>query len=136
MNKTNILLCITLLWIACSNCVVHNQSFNARFYTSSHSETTWHLYIDDADKGVLPFIAAEPDCDNPTFKRQALLIQLPSGEYDIDVKDQQGNLGYSGTIKVKRSRSSMSLSSSTRWKDAGVMMTSNNDCLVNKIFFP
>lgn len=135
MNKTIIFLSTAVLWFGSMKCRSTGEPWDATFYTTNGSGT-WQLYINNKKAGTLPFIDAKPDCENNTVKLQGLSVQLPSGEYNIDVKDANGKTGFSGSINIVRNHSNTTISSSTQMRRAGVEMASRNECLVNKIYFP
>ena len=124
-------ICCTMLFVQCN---VHTKSFNTWFWTSN-KEDNCHLFIDDVDHGPLPQLNTAPVCDDEKLKKQALFIQLPSGSYDLEVKDSKGNVRYSEELRLKRTSGHLSISSSTNWKESGSRGTNMNDCLIREIWY-
>lgn len=129
---------IPVIFILCSimlvHCKVHTKSFNTWFWTSNH-EDTCHLFIDNVDHGLLPHLGSAPECNDEELKKQALFIHLPSGNYVVEVKDSKGNIRYSEELRLKRSAGSMTIGSSTEWKESGSRGTNVNDCLIREIWY-
>ena len=130
-----------LLLLCLAGCLLSTQcrtykGFNTWFCTNKAQDTICYLYIDGINKGSLPYLPESPDCGNNSLREKALFMHLESGKYKLEVKDQQSKLFYSGTIVIKRSGHSISLSSSTSQKNAAeVKFINNNDCLINYICF-
>ena len=94
---------------------------NASFWQKNETAETHYLYIDNAKKGILPFL---PDSlttpGNIVVQKQGLSIMLKPGSYDIVVKDSLGNIFCEGTLFLKRTKNSKEIQSS--WK--------NDKCMV------
>ena len=105
-----------------------NAVFNAQFYTSIPTgEHT--LYIDDQNRGILPYFASAPQCGQSYGDGQRpLTVSLPAGEYRIAGKDAHGRSTTYGFITVGRHK--MGSSGGT----GGLSMSQTEDCFVIGVF--
>jgi hypothetical protein len=133
MRKINLTICIWCIFLF-SSCDHFTQGFNTYFWTSSNTAAKYHLYIDNKDRGILPYLDQAPVCDNEPLKHKALYLPLPSGSYDLEVKDEKGNVQYAEVLFIKRTLGSTIIKATTDWKDAGARSTNKDDCLIREIF--
>lgn len=97
--------------------------FQVRFYTT-HAQDPRTLYIDNADKGTLPYFAQAPQCGQAySDGLQPLVVTLRSGHYTIVGKDAQGHTTTYGTMGISGKR--MSVSGGT----GGLHLESSGDCV-------
>ena len=134
MKKINLVFYITVCMLLLSSCDPLTKGFNAYFWTSSNTGRNYHLYIDDKDKGILPYLQDAPFCNDSSSRQKALYLSLPSGYYDLEVKDEGGNVKYAERLFVKRTSGSSTISATTNWKGAGARGTSHDDCLIREIY--
>lgn len=100
-----------------------NLVFNTVFYTTEPTGKLT-LYINGANKGVLPYFSAEPGCGSqPGDGKVPLAVSLKSGSYQITGKDSLGGVISSGTIRI--SKSTMGVSGTT----GGMRMSGDSGCL-------
>lgn len=114
---------------------MQTQSFNAWFWTGSHKGENCHLFIDNVDKGPLPVLDDAPACDDLSSKQAALYVQLPSGNYELEIKDEKGEIKYAEVLRIKRSMGSTTIGSTTEWTSSGARGTNKEDCLIREIYF-
>jgi len=120
--------------VCISGCNHFTGGFNAYFWTSNQDPGS-HLYIDNNDRGVLPHFDKAPSCSDESMKQNALFVYLPSGTYDIEVRDNNGKTMYEENFTVKRSFNSTTIKSSTKWKKSGARGKNENDCLIREIYY-
>ena len=82
---------------------------------------------------MLPYLPVAPICENDSLKQQALSVFLPSGKYEIAIRDAKGKLQYEEVLKLKRRLGSTSIGSSEDWRGVGSRRTFQNDCLIEEI---
>jgi hypothetical protein len=134
MKRRNLFIITILCTLLFAQCNVQTKSFNTWFWTRNKNEIC-HLFIDEKDMGPLPQLASAPECDDESLKKQALFVNLPSGNYDVEVKDSKGNLKYSEVLRLKRSSGHTSIGSTTEWKESGSRGTNLEDCLIREIWY-
>ena len=117
-----------------SSCDHFSKGYNTYFWTSSNTGHVYHLYIDDKDRGELPYLKEAPFCSDNSSKQHALYLPLPSGSYDVEVKDEAGNVKYAERLFFKRTAGSTTISATTNWKGVGARGTSHDDCLIREIY--
>jgi len=114
--------------------MLQGEGFNTYFWTSSAGQEVY-LFIDGENKGVLPHLPAAPDCDNEESKKNALVIALPAGSYDIVVKNAEQKTLYKEKLRFKRRGGSLNIGSSTSYKEGGSRRSFKNACLIEEIYF-
>ena len=134
MKKINLISYIAVCMILLSSCDHFTKGFNTYFWTSSNTGHVYHLYIDDKDRGVLPYLKNAPFCNDKSSKHQALYLPLASGSYDLEVKDESGNVKYAERLFIKRTVGSTTISATTNWKGVGARGTNQDDCLIREIY--
>ncbi|MBA3662954.1 MAG: hypothetical protein H0W61_01930 [Bacteroidetes bacterium] len=84
-------------------CNKEKNSYNVYFYTNKKDEYTHlKLYINEKEKGDLPYFTTKLNFENDTLMPRALYLKMAPGNYPIIIKDQWGNVKLDGHIKVKR----------------------------------
>lgn len=129
MKKILVLLALPvyLLVLAGFTCTHQNntEEGKAYFWKKSDPGVTHYLYIDNQEKGILPFL---PDSlttpGNVIVQERRLSLNLKPGSYDIIAKDTSGNILCEGTLFLKRAESLKEVNSS--WK--------NDKCRVEMIY--
>jgi|GEM_PF-3067097 len=97
--------------------------FNANFYTTNATGRLT-LYVDDIDKGMLPYFALAPQCGAEYADGiKPLNLQLKSGKYKIVGKNEAGQVISSGIIQIGSDQ--MSSSGSL----GGQSVANSGDCL-------
>ena len=77
----------------------NNNAYKIGAYTSTSSPELF-LFINNENRGRLPYLAdGADDCNDA----KALRISLPSGNYNIAAKDQQGNIISSFVLQLEDS---------------------------------
>ena len=85
-----------------NQCKKDYSVFDVYFWTSkTEIDGTLTLYIDDINKGILPYSALKPECANDTSLSNLLYVHLSAGKYKIEAKDENGVLKIKGTMKYK-----------------------------------
>lgn len=127
----------SLLFVLCFvvfiGCQQKQGGFQTYFWCSTETAAEQYLYIDGEEQGVLPYLPVAPVCENDFLKQQALSVFLPSGKYEIAIRDAKGKLQYEEVLKLKRRLGSTSIGSSENWRGVGSRRTFQNDCLIEEI---
>ena len=125
ITKIGLLFALVLLLAQCNK----DKVYNTYFYSSiDTSEVKLNLYIDDVDKGQLPYHNSELTCASDSIEQITIFTQLECGKYKIVSKDATGNIETSSEIKLK------SNGFSSESDKAGIKLRSNEDCLVIEIY--
>ncbi len=114
--------------------MLQGEGYNTYFWTSSAGKEVY-LFIDGENKGVLPYLPGAPDCDNEESKKNALMIALPAGSYDIAVKNTEQKTLYGERLRFKRRGGSLSIGSSTSYKEGGSRRSFKDACLIEELYF-
>ena len=97
----------------------------ASFWKKSATAETHYLYIDNTEKGLLPFL---PDslttAGNDIVQKLGLTIILKPRSYAIVVKDSSGTIFCEGTLYLKRTENSKEIKAS--WE--------NDQCMVDVVY--
>lgn len=113
---------VALLFTQC-NKSDSGKIFNANFYTTQ-STVKLTLYVDDVAKGMLPYFAQAPECVAGYGDAiKPLNLQLKSGQYRIDGKNEAGQVITSGVIQISNDRMY------TTGILGGQSLVNNGDCL-------
>lgn len=97
----------------------------AIFWKKKETAVTHYLYVDDVQKGVLPFLPAlEKTTGSDAVQQQGLSVILKPGNYDILVKDSSGTIFCEGTLLLKRTAGQKEISAS--WE--------NDQCMVQVLY--
>lgn len=112
----------TLLFTQC-NKSDSGKIFNANFYTTQ-STVKLTLYVDGVAKGMLPYFAQAPQCGvGYGDATKPLNLQLKSGKYRIQGKNEAGQVMSSGDIQISDNRMS------TSGNLGGQSLSNTGDCL-------
>ena len=114
--------------------MLRGEGFNTYFWTSSAGQKVY-LFIDGENKGELPYLPTAPDCDNEESKKNALMIALPAGSYEITVKNADQKVLYGERLKFRRSGGSLSIGNNTSYKDGGSRRSFKDACLIEELYF-
>ena len=77
----------------------------ASFWQKKETEETHYLYIDNTERGVLPFSPGSVITPgNDIVQKKGLSVSLKPGNYDIVVKDSVGNIFCEGTLSLKEQK--------------------------------
>jgi hypothetical protein len=126
--------CLGLL-LLCSCRRFATQGFNTYFWTST-SDTKVFLYIDGHEEGELPYLPKAPDCDEEESKQAALRVYLPSGSYDVQLRNDKREILFAEILKIRRSGGDVSIgTTSTGDDDGGSRRTFKDSCLIEELFY-
>lgn len=113
-----LLLFITICCLAITGCNddrahAARKNSHAYFWTTNPSAGNAHLYIDQKDKGVLPFIADASDGSPKTeVISKGLKLTLKEGEYAVEARDAQGNTITTGKVSIDLGTNDQQINSS------------------------
>lgn len=116
---------LLLAGFTCSHPGTDAKTGKAFFWKKTDSAVTHYLYIDNTEKGVLPFLSGSltvPGSD--IAQKKGLFLTLKTGSYDIVTKDKNGNILCNGTLFLKKTSGSEEIKSS--WN--------NSNCSVEVVF--
>ncbi|MGZ3899265.1 MAG: hypothetical protein ACXVNM_08275 [Bacteroidia bacterium] len=95
-------LCVLAMFLFLS-CNKEKNAFNVYFYSNKFDQyTKLKLFINDKDKGDLPYFTEKVDFDNDSLRSRCAFVKMIADNYPIIVKDQWGNVKVDAHIKVKR----------------------------------
>ena len=117
------------------SCHQKTGGFNTYFWRSAMPDEVHHLFINGKHIGVLPYLNDAPTCGNEYLKQKALFLQLPSGKYEVEVKDAQGKIKYAELLKLKRTAGSLTIGNTTSWTNGRSERTFKDDCLIEEIHY-
>ena len=111
MKKTLILIAIFSVFVLLfSQCRKDDSVFDVYFWTSiNNTAESLTLYIDNENKGILPYMDIAPKCGNDTLLADLIYIQLSAGRYKIKVKDENGVVKIEGKMTYKRNKQAVSV---------------------------
>jgi len=130
MKKICVLLAIPaymllLAGFTCTHSSYGTKVGQAAFWKKSDPGTTHYLYIDNVEKGILPFLPdslTTPGSD--ITQKQGLSLLLQPGRYDIIAKDKEGNVLCKGALSLKKTSDSQE--TKTSWE--------NDKCIVEVVY--
>lgn len=101
-----------------------DQLFHVSFYTTRQTGEMF-LFIDGVNKGRLSWFASMPPCGDTggDVIRVPLPLELPSGEYQVVGKDEQGHVLCNSTMRISEHRKSVS------GNMGGLHLASSDDCI-------
>lgn len=103
MKRIFLFLFISGFVLLFTQCKKDDSVFDVYFCTSTNkAEATLTLYIDDENKGILPFLTVKPKCGSDSLLADLIYVQLDAGRYKIKVKDENGVIKIEGTITYKK----------------------------------
>ncbi|HEX2846552.1 MAG TPA: hypothetical protein VHN59_08385 [Chitinophagaceae bacterium] len=114
--------------------MLQGEGFDTYFWTSSAAQKVY-LFIDGENKGELPYLPTAPDCDNEESKKNALMVALPAGSYEIAVKNAEQKILYGERLRLKRRGGSLSIGNSTSYEDGGSRRSFKDACLIEELYF-
>lgn len=117
-----------------TQCNKKTETFQAYFWTKSEPGTTNYLFVDDTNRGVLPFLSEAPECNNPESKKGALYLPLPSGTYKIAVIDKDGKVKHAEKYSLLLSPGTKSINSSFDGPGS-IQSVTDGDCLLAEVKF-
>ena len=78
-----------------------NITHNTYFWTSvNNEEQPLTLFVDGQAIGQLPYFSTDLTCGNDSLKNQAISMNLKSGKYNLEARNQQGELKSDCTLKI------------------------------------
>lgn len=128
------LLIVCMVLAGSSSCKMqHTGGFNTYFWTSAEGSKLY-LFVEGENKGLLPYLPVGPDCYNEELKNKTLRIDLPSGYYDIAIKDEQQGIVYKEELQIKRSNGSITIGNSTDYNRRGTRRVFKDSCLIEEFY--
>ena len=111
-----------------------DETMHATYFWTSNDTDSLTLFVDGNAAGFLPHFNTDLTCSNDSLKQQALQMNLKSGKYHLEAKDNQGEVISSGTVKISES----GLGGSGGVGDKGGMATQatgpGNSCVIVNLF--
>lgn len=129
-----VILCLSVvvLFTQCRHHRHRNHSFKTYFWTSSTDAENERLYINNEFVGNLPLLNEAPSDENG-LKHEALFIHLPSGKYRIVIRDEDGEVKFRETLKLRINWNNRSISASHNGKGYGSFRIVEEDELIEEI---
>ena len=110
MKNTILIVFLSGFVLLFTQCKKDDSVFDVYFWTSiNNTEETLTLYIDNENKGILPFLVITPECGNDTLLSNLIYIQLTAGTYKIKVKNENGDVIVKAKLTYKKNKQSTSL---------------------------
>lgn len=134
MKKITLAIPGLLLLLFLTQCHQKSETFQAYFWTNSEPATTNYLFINDTNRGVLPFLSTAPECNNSESKEGALYLPLPSGTYKIAVIDKEGKVKHAEKYSLLLSSGTKSINS-TFDGPGKIQSVTDGNCLLAEIKF-
>ena len=131
--KRFLIICFVLAGFASCG-VRHYEGFNAYFWTSTEDKQAY-LYIDGENRGVLPYLPTAPDCGNEELKKKILMIHLPSGTYNIVLKDSLEQTLYREELTIKRNKGSLTIANHSSYKKNGSRRVFKDSCIIEEFYY-
>ena len=130
MKHITQLLILTSILFAFTHCKKDDSQYNVYFSTSvSVKDSTWTLYLNGDNKGLLTNPTAEFNCASPdSILSKYIFLQLEAGNYQIEVKNESGSIKSSGSIKLSKDEVSGS------GNVGGMQVQPTDGCVVVKVF--
>ena len=122
---------LTLILFAFAQCNKDdNTQYNVYFSTTtSVTDSTWTLFIDGTDNGLLANPTEDYSCSSPdSTLSKYIFLQLSSGKYQIEAKDGNGETKFSGFLELKKDEVSGG------GNVGGMQSQPSGDCVVVKLF--
>jgi hypothetical protein len=125
---------ILLLFSQCND-YAQGGTMKTYFWTHTHPDSTYYLYINNTCKGILPYQPKEPRCGAATLSGQTLFTPFTSGSYILEIKDKQGNIKFAESYKIRISKGHFSLKVITKMPGTGNRRTTSGDCAIEELYF-
>ena len=128
MKHLTILVIILFAFAQCKK--DDDTQYNVYFSTTdSVTDSTWTLYVDGDNKGLLINPTVDYSCSAPdSILSKYIYLQLPSGKYQLEAKDENGTVKSSGFLELKKDE--VSGGGGT----GGMQVQPSGDCVVVKFF--
>ena len=122
----------TLLFNSCKK-EDPNDVYDAVFYQSHDANNNYmKLYIDEVEKGIMPYMKDKRSCSNDEISFKALRFRLSAGTYCLELRNEKGHVVSSSTIKFSKSKNSVKTSG---WgHKGGTEMSIQDQCLVVRMY--
>ena len=111
--------------IIAGSCNLLKHDAKAYFWAINEHETPEVLFIDGKNAGTLPQISEAEESQENIIKKNALPVDLSTGEYELELKDGAGKSLHKGVLEMKKSIGSESVM---------ISWDMNADCRV-KVFY-
>lgn len=135
MKTLMALLILALLVVLQIRCSGEPAVFQTYFWTSNPGTEPLYVYVDGHRLGQLPRLASAPDVHSDSLGKVALYTPLPSGSYQVEVKNDHGLLRVAETLEIYRSGGNMRLSTSFHDQQGGGKCVWKGDRLVEELTY-
>jgi hypothetical protein len=103
MKTIATILFIAFLFCLLPGCNKQKNSYNVYIFSNKKDEYTHlKLFINDKEKGDVPYFTEKVTFDNDSLMARTLKVNLVADKYPFIIKDQWGNVKVDGNVKVKR----------------------------------
>jgi hypothetical protein len=130
-----VLVCLSVVMLF-TQCHHHHRrghhSFKTYFWTSSADAENERLYINNEFVGHLPLLNEAPSDENG-LKQEALFVHMPSGKYRIIIRDEDGDIKFRETLKLRITRNNKSINASHNGRGYGSFRIVDEDELIEEI---
>ena len=121
-----------LVIVLFTQCRHRSRVFKTYFWTSSAAAENDKLYINNHYIGEIPFLEEGAAHNKHLLKHEGLFIKLRSGKYRVEMRDDEGNVKYTETIRIKYYHN-ISISVSADDQDGGSRRIIDGDNLIEEI---
>jgi hypothetical protein len=121
-----------LLTAGCHERYDRSRSMVTCFWTSSAPQTKHHLYVNGKDKGVIPYSLTVPRTEE---RNRVLALNMRSGRFRLEVKDERGHTVYKERYRLRLSRSGRTIQSSGDDDRGGSKLHSRGKIVLKEIYF-
>jgi len=130
MKRFTRLFILASILLVFTQCEKDDSQYNVYFSTSvSVTDSTWTLYLDNDDKGLLINPTAEYNCSSQdSVLSKYIFLRLTAGSYLIEAKDESGTIKSSGTLKLSKDQVS------GNGTVGGMQVQPSDGCVVVKVF--
>jgi hypothetical protein len=133
MKKLTAITFSILVILLFTQCHHHRHyGFKTYFWTSSTKAEHEELYINGRYIGNLPLLNEAPDDDNG-LKSEALFVHLPSGKYRVVIRDGNGDVKFTETLRLHMSFGDKTISASGENEELRSLRIIEGDELIEEI---
>jgi hypothetical protein len=111
--------------IITGSCNLVRHDAKAYFWAKDNHENPEVLFIDGKNSGALPQISEAEETEDNVIRKNALLVDIPTGKYELELKNEAGKTLHKGVLEMKKSMGSESVM---------ISWDMNADCKV-KVFY-
>jgi hypothetical protein len=102
------------------------------FWSSANPGVHYHLYLNHQYAGEVPCIG--PQTDNRQLRQQALRHHLRSGDYNVELTDDQGHVAYRERVTILLSNRNTTISNETRDTKAGSRIVLKGNDVIEEFY--